>query len=524
MYRNKTGGCSVTDKELLRLFDEVVVPACRAEMVKKNADYTAGKAEEDGLANFNMIGMLNGDGAMKTWLTYYLKHTMAIIKYVRTGRVESEGIFGRFVDSINYCFLGYAIVMEQQKKVTAVNKTCDKVVQGDSIKIDPEFHKGLLEENSELLQSDVAHAAYIQELRDEIKQLHKDLVMYEEIPCDEPPVHDRPVPDIEGQIDNTELHMHREYADGKIVGFSAEKGPVNVPFAGTVEECMEKMGEPCKVSLNAEEARRRLARCNSVCDAETRDKCDKEGYMPMDCWGKMNTMKHEGDCNKCRCRAVCVENVAAAILIHRGNVDAEVITLADGRAAVIIVDDMPFPPFAEGDEQQDYIDYFRTGHRSSQCQGRKCKLFVITDEGLPQQKIECTRSQDRDALCPHEEVILKLQKCQGCSRHSSVVRCDRGSTPRDCFGNQYVRRTMDAGLACDNCLCQKHCSAMTPVAKEETVEPAREEPDCMSDYTEVHRLNEVRCCERCWCVSKCKATTRTCREKSTEGKYDDGRC
>ena len=112
----------MTDRELLTMVKDEVIPACLKQLELKNNDYTAGKKETDGLANFHIIGDLSGQGPMHTWLTYYLKHTMAIITFVKNNHVASEPIEGRIVDSINYLGLLWALVKEEREKATVEHK------------------------------------------------------------------------------------------------------------------------------------------------------------------------------------------------------------------------------------------------------------------------------------------------------------------------------------------------------------------------------------------------------------------
>ena len=87
----------------------------------KNSDYTCNKAEIDALYNFNFIAGVIDDSTFKVWSIYFMKHVLAVVKFCKTGFVESEGIKGRILDLINYAILLYALILqhEQQEKEAA---------------------------------------------------------------------------------------------------------------------------------------------------------------------------------------------------------------------------------------------------------------------------------------------------------------------------------------------------------------------------------------------------------------------
>lgn len=96
----------MTNELLMRLFDSLVADA-RKTMVGKNHDYTA--ASQDALANFKMVAAMLGLKPRQVWAVYFMKHVMAVMAWAKTGKVESEGLAGRFVDLVNYAALGEAI-------------------------------------------------------------------------------------------------------------------------------------------------------------------------------------------------------------------------------------------------------------------------------------------------------------------------------------------------------------------------------------------------------------------------------
>jgi hypothetical protein len=90
---------------LMQAADEVVE--------KKGRDYTKGSA--DRLANFKNSGADAGIRPLQAWLVFFKKHVDAVFSYVKTGgQSESEPIFGRFVDVLNYTRLGWLLVAEEQ--------------------------------------------------------------------------------------------------------------------------------------------------------------------------------------------------------------------------------------------------------------------------------------------------------------------------------------------------------------------------------------------------------------------------
>lgn len=78
---------------------------------QKGADYTRHSA--DRLANFKRGAEGLGLSPLQVWAVYFSKHVDAIMSFVKTGKVESEAIEGRFDDAINYLYLGEALIREQ---------------------------------------------------------------------------------------------------------------------------------------------------------------------------------------------------------------------------------------------------------------------------------------------------------------------------------------------------------------------------------------------------------------------------
>ena len=56
---------------------------------------------------------------MQAWGVYWLKHVFAIESFTKFGASKSEDIEGRFVDLINYCYLGLALIQDAADEATA---------------------------------------------------------------------------------------------------------------------------------------------------------------------------------------------------------------------------------------------------------------------------------------------------------------------------------------------------------------------------------------------------------------------
>lgn len=83
----------------------------------KNSDYTAGKAQKDALYNFHFIAGAMDQSKFTVWSIYFMKHVMAVLKFCKTGFVESQGIKERILDIINYAILLYALILESEEGV-----------------------------------------------------------------------------------------------------------------------------------------------------------------------------------------------------------------------------------------------------------------------------------------------------------------------------------------------------------------------------------------------------------------------
>lgn len=79
---------------------------------RKGNDYTVRNAQEDRLWNFKFVASLVGITPMQVLGVYWLKHVLAICTFIKYGKVDSEGVEGRFLDEANYNLLGKALADE----------------------------------------------------------------------------------------------------------------------------------------------------------------------------------------------------------------------------------------------------------------------------------------------------------------------------------------------------------------------------------------------------------------------------
>lgn len=83
----------------------------------KGHDYTI--ASPDRLFNFKFVGDLLGLRPEQVAAVYWLKHVMAILTHLKTGKLESsEPIEGRFLDEANYALLLQACMKEDKPPST----------------------------------------------------------------------------------------------------------------------------------------------------------------------------------------------------------------------------------------------------------------------------------------------------------------------------------------------------------------------------------------------------------------------
>jgi len=80
---------------------------CARTLCQKGHDYAG---DEERFLNFIEDAKSLGLTPLQVWAVHWHKHVRAILTYVRTGQVSSEGIRGRFVDERNYTDLGIGLI------------------------------------------------------------------------------------------------------------------------------------------------------------------------------------------------------------------------------------------------------------------------------------------------------------------------------------------------------------------------------------------------------------------------------
>lgn len=76
----------------------------------KGMDYAS---EEDALRQFKETAAAVGVDPLQVWSVFFQKHLAAIMRFVRDGRVESEGVESRVIDLIAYLALFNGLIKER---------------------------------------------------------------------------------------------------------------------------------------------------------------------------------------------------------------------------------------------------------------------------------------------------------------------------------------------------------------------------------------------------------------------------
>ena len=98
-------------EELNDLVDEILGHA-KDLLVRKNASYSGGS---DALGSFKEVSKSVETSPLKAWASYYIKHHMSIMAYIRRGD-ESEPIEERALDVISYMVLFIALIREERRR------------------------------------------------------------------------------------------------------------------------------------------------------------------------------------------------------------------------------------------------------------------------------------------------------------------------------------------------------------------------------------------------------------------------
>jgi hypothetical protein len=88
---------------------------CVVVLDAKGQDYTVGQNDTDRLYNFREGARAAGISPTQVWWVYFWKHLTAVQRYVKEGKVDSEGIKGRILDCVNYLILLNKIVCESER-------------------------------------------------------------------------------------------------------------------------------------------------------------------------------------------------------------------------------------------------------------------------------------------------------------------------------------------------------------------------------------------------------------------------
>jgi len=83
--------------------------ACEKIRTSKGRDYTIDQRDANPLYNFIKVAEQTGCSPEQVWSVYFMKHVYAVLAWAKTGKVESEGIDGRFMDIVNYAILGWQL-------------------------------------------------------------------------------------------------------------------------------------------------------------------------------------------------------------------------------------------------------------------------------------------------------------------------------------------------------------------------------------------------------------------------------
>jgi len=97
--------------DFYKLIETQILPKCFEIMKSKGEAYSGA----DKLGNFKRLSTLTNASIEKVWFIYFTKHFDALSSFIREEYKDSESIEGRILDLINYLFLFYAILYEQQK-------------------------------------------------------------------------------------------------------------------------------------------------------------------------------------------------------------------------------------------------------------------------------------------------------------------------------------------------------------------------------------------------------------------------
>jgi len=96
-------------KKFLELVKQNIFVRCLAIMKSKGEAYSG---KEDKFGNFNRIAEKRDVSRYLVWSIYFDKHLDALDSWINGYYVDSEPIYGRILDLINYLLLLYGMIYE----------------------------------------------------------------------------------------------------------------------------------------------------------------------------------------------------------------------------------------------------------------------------------------------------------------------------------------------------------------------------------------------------------------------------
>ena len=98
--------------EQLKSIAEQLFRDCFEVLSHKGRSYST---RQDELQNFKDLGYLLQLDPKYVCMIYLMKHIYSISSMVRGEKLDTEGIYGRVLDAINYLILLYALFEEEKK-------------------------------------------------------------------------------------------------------------------------------------------------------------------------------------------------------------------------------------------------------------------------------------------------------------------------------------------------------------------------------------------------------------------------
>jgi len=105
---------TMTDYQTFLKSKERILEIAQSIMDTKQPEYTNG--DPDVLHNFKSISDIMKVPTEQIWATYFFKHVQSIMTHAGDPElIPVEPLESRFADAINYLFLGYALLCENNK-------------------------------------------------------------------------------------------------------------------------------------------------------------------------------------------------------------------------------------------------------------------------------------------------------------------------------------------------------------------------------------------------------------------------